>query len=272
MSENIYYQLDPFFVCLVWMITLLAALEIGFWLQRVRTAHGSSSRDKSDIGLILAGVLTLLALLLGFTYSMSDARFETRRQLVVEEANSIGTTYLRAKTLPEPHSSEVQALLRQYTALRVKTASMTAATPEKIREADNRTKQIHSLLWSHAVAAAKESPTPITAIFLVSLNEMIDLHTTRLAAFRNRVPLPIYVVLFVVSAVAMWLAGFCFGSSAKRVRILTTTLVLLVVSVVWLILDLDQPTRGAIKTSQQSLTDLNRDLNGSIPPPAPESH
>jgi hypothetical protein len=221
---------------------------------------GSDSIEKADIALILGAVLTLVALLLGFTYAMSQGRFETRRQLVVEEANAIGTTFLRAKALPEPRSSQIQELLRQYTALRVETASMTDYTPEKIHEADNRSKQLHVLIWSHAVALAKENPNPVTSIFLQTLNEMIDLHSKRLAAFRNRVPLSIYLVLFIVLVIALWLVGYYFGRK-QRARILTTLVVLLVTSVMWLIMDLDDPVHGIIRASQQSLIELHQDLS-----------
>ena len=115
--------------------------------------------------------------------------------------------------------------------------------------------------WSHGAALARENPNPIISIFLQTLNEMIDLHSKRLAAFRNRVPFSIYVVLFVASAITLWLVGYYFGSHRKRVRILTTMLALLVASVMWLIMDLDQPVRGAIKASQQSLFDLHQDLS-----------
>jgi len=262
MSGNIFYRLDPFLICLVFMAVLLVAEELGF---RVKgwAKPGSDSVEKADIALILGAVLTLLALLLGFTYAMSEGRYETRRQLVVEEANAIGTTYLRAKALPEPRSSQIQELLRQYTALRVEIASMTNDTPENIREVDNRTKQLQSLIWSHAAALARESPNPVVSVFLQTLNEMIDLHGKRMAAFRNRVPFSIYLVLFVVSAITLWLVGYYFGTCRQRMRILTTMLVLLVASVMWLLMDLDQPVRGAIRASQQSLIDLHQDLSNT---------
>ncbi len=261
MSGNIFYRLDPLLICLVLTGLLVAALEIGFWIKRGVVKGGSDGIEKSDVALILGAVMTLLALLLGFTYAMSEDRFETRRQLVVDEANAIGTTYLRAKTLPEPRSSEIQELLRQYTALRVEMGSITDDTPEKIREWSKRTKELHDLLWSHAAALARETPNPVTSIFLETLNETIDLHTKRLAAFQNRVPFSIYLVLFVVSTINLWLVGYYFASSKQRARILTTMIALLVASVMWLIMDLDQPVRGAITASQQSLFDLHQDLS-----------
>jgi hypothetical protein len=234
MSGNIFYRLDPLLTCLALMGVLVVAVEIGFWVKG-RMKAGSNGIEKADIALTLGAVMTLLALLLGFTYAMSEGRFETRRQLVVDEANAIGTTYLRAKTLPEPRSSEIQLLLRQYTALRVEIAGMADDAPEKIRGIDNRTKKLHGLLWSHAAALARESPSPVIAVFLQTLNEMIDLHTKRLAEFRNRVPFSIYLVLFIVSTITLGLVGNYFGTRGQRVRILTTMLALLVASVMWLI-------------------------------------
>jgi hypothetical protein len=259
MSGNIFYRLDPLLICLVLVGVLLVAEELGFRLKG-KMRPGSDKIEMADIALILGAVMTLLALLLGFTYAMSEGRFETRRQLVVEEANAIGTTYLRAKALPEPRSSQIQELLRQYLALRVEIAIKIDDTPEKIREMDNRSKQLHGLIWSHAAALARESPSPITSIFLQTLNEMIDLHSKRLAAFRNRVPFSIYLVLLIVSIITLWLVGYYFGRR-QRGRILTTVVVLLLASVMWLIMDLDQPMRGAIRASQQSLIDLHQDLS-----------
>src|SRR4030042_2959258 len=227
MSGNIFYRLDPLLICLAFIGVLLVIVEIGF-RAKGRTKAGSDSIEKSDIALILGGVLARLAFMRGFTFAMSEGRFETRRQLIVEEANAIGTTYLRARALSEPRSSEIQELLRQYTALRVEIASMTDDTPENIRDVDNRTKQLHSLIWSHAAALARESPNPVVSVFLQALNEMIDLHGKRMAAFRNRVPFSIYLVLFVVSAITLWLVGYYFGSHRKRGRILTTMLAVLV--------------------------------------------
>lgn len=261
MAVNIFYSLDPILICLVLLVVLVAASEFGFLVREGRAKDGSGADEKTDIALVLGAVVTLLSLLLGFTYAMSEARFEARRQLVIEEANAIGTTYLRAKTMPEPQSSEIRELLRQYTALRIETASMTGSDPEALRGMENRTKQLHGLIWAHAVALSKKDPSPIKALFLGSLNEVIDLNTKRLAAFRNRVPFIIYLVLFVVSVVTLWLVGYYFRLPSRRARVLTMMLAFLAASVMWLIMDLDHPVRGAIRTSQQSLVDLYRDLS-----------
>lgn len=260
MSESIFYSLDPFLVSMIILALLLAAQEAGSLLRK-RGLTGSESTEKGDTALILGAVLTLLSLMLGFTYMMAVDRYEARRQLVIEEANAIGTTYLRAQTLPEPQGPEIQELLQQYTALRAGIAGSATVGPEQIRELNARTKELHDSIWSKATVLARENPSPVVAVFLISLNEMIDIHSERLAAFRNRVPATIYPVLVISSAIAIGLAGYYFGASRKRVRIMPMIFAILIASVMWLIIDLDQPTRGTIKASQQSLIDLDRDLN-----------
>jgi hypothetical protein len=260
MPENILYRFNPLLISLALIGVLLAAEEVGFRVKR-RTKPVTEGIERGDIALILGAVLTLLALMLGFTYSMSENRFETRRQLVIEEANAIGTTYLRAKTLPEPRSSEIRELLRRYAGLRAGIGGRKDDTPEKIREVNNQAKQLHDSIWSHAAVLARENPNPIVSIFLQTLNEMIDFHSKRLAAFRNRVPFVIYLVLFVISSITFLLLGYYLGTRRQRVRILSMMLALLVAAVMWLILDLDQPVRGAIRASQQSLIDLQQDLS-----------
>lgn len=272
MSSSVLYRSDPRVECLVLLGLLVAAVEFGFFVERIWAKAYLDSTERSDIALILSGTLTLMTLLLGFTYSLSGNRFEMRRQLVIDEANAIGTSYLRAETLPEPESSKIRALLRKYTALRAENVGGEDLSPRRIRELDSRTKQLQSQIWSYIPGLARKHPNPITLASMQSLNEMIDLHTKRLAAYNNRVPVAIYVVLAVVSVVAMWLVGFHFGSSIRRVRLLALMLALIISLVMWLIMDLDQPARGAIRTSHDSLHDLNRDLNQTSQDTATKSH
>jgi hypothetical protein len=261
MYAYIFYRLDPFLICLVFMGILFAVSEFGLWLRKDRTKKGQDTIEKSDIALILGAVMTMLALLLAFTYSMAENRFETRRQMVIEEANAIGTTHLRAKTLPEPRSSEIQDLLRQYAALRLEIGEKIGDDAETIREIRNRTTKVNDLLWSHAAAIARKTQNPIISIFLQSLNEMIDLREKRWAAFNNRVPFSIYIVIFIFSIITVWLVGYYFRSHGLREQIMTIMFALLVSLVMWLIMDLDHPVRGAIRISQQSLIDLNQSLS-----------
>jgi ABC-type multidrug transport system fused ATPase/permease subunit len=258
MIGRILFTANPLWIAFCILVILLIAEEIGFRV-RTKTTIDSDTAIKSDIALILGAVLTLLALLLGFTYAMAQNRFEARRELVVEQANAIGTTYLRAKTLPS-RSAESQKLLRQYVQILVTIGRTATGDPDRAVEWAKEAGTLHDLLWSHAIALAKENPqSPIVSIYLQSLNETIDLYSKRMAAYRNRVPASIYLVLLIVSVITLWLVGYYFGRK-DRARILTMVVVVLLVSVMWLIMDLDQPARGAIRTSHQAVFDLEQDM------------
>jgi hypothetical protein len=128
-----------------------------------------------------AAVLTLLGLLLGFTFAMAVSRHDTRRELVVQEANSISTTALRARLLPEPQAANAGRLLREYVALRIEAHRETQFS-QRFVALRKSSADLHEGLWNEAVAAAAKQPTPITASFIASLNETIDLEATRIAA------------------------------------------------------------------------------------------
>jgi len=259
MAEYLFYRLNPVLISLALMVLMALAAEAGYRAAK-RPRPGSETSDNSNVTLILGAVLTLLSLMLGFTYSMSQGRYEARRQLIIREANAIGTAYLRAETLPEPWNSEIQELLARYATLRVEMGGMKELTPGRVGEIDARSKELHDAMWSKAVPLARESPGPIVSLFLQSLNETIDLHADRLAAFRSHVPISIYLVLISISVVAMGLLGYYSGTRRRRTWILNLTFLLLVAAVLWMILDLDNPVRGTIRSSKQSLIDLQKDI------------
>ena len=257
--SDLFYRADPFLICALLALALFIAGEAGFRV-RGRERPAAETAEKSDISLILGGVLTLLSLMLGFTFVLSEERYEARRKLVIDESNAIGTTYLRAWTLPGPEGSEIRDLLRQYIDLRVQAAGTSTVTRERLDRLIAGTRRIHGALWARASSVARRRPTPVTSLFLQSLNQVIDINSDRLAAFRNRVPLSVYAVLFLVSIIAMWLVGYYSRSQKGRARAPAALLALLIASVMWLIMDLDQPLRGLIRPSQQSLADLQADL------------
>ena len=263
MLKDLFYRVDPFFVGLALWVLVLVAEETGFRAMRTRR-KGLEKVENADIAVLLGAVLTLLSLMLGFTYAMSQGRFETRRQLTIDEANAIGTAYLRAKTLPQPQSSEIQEALRRYAALRVEVSALKDPSRETIRKIDGRSKELHDAMWSPAAALAGQRTDPVVAIFYQALNEVFDLHAKRLAAFRDRVPFSVYLVLFGIVIGAFGLIGSYFATRPRRMRGLTIIFAILVAAVMWLILDLDSPARGSIRASQQSLIDLQQDLG----PPA----
>lgn len=140
---------------------------------------------------MVGSILGLLAFLLAFTFGLAAARFEARRQTVLEEANAIGTTYLRARLLPDPERTESAKLLREYVDVRLPD-SRQKNTSQAITQAITRSEELQEQLWSQAIAAAEKKPTVVTGLFVQSLNEVIDLHAKRtLVGGRSRIPISI---------------------------------------------------------------------------------
>ena len=175
------YHLLPIF--LISLVVLLSATEFGRWLGTRVTDQGAD-----EVLTLQGAVLGLLALMIAFTFAMALSRFEGRRDAVLNEANAIGTTALRARLLPEPHGTETLKLLREYVQVRLD-ITQRVPTPEEFSAAVSRSSEIHEALWQQAKAmAAKDSGIVPTGLFIQSLNELIDDQEKRLTALRNRVP------------------------------------------------------------------------------------
>jgi hypothetical protein len=207
---------------------------------------------------VQAAVLGLLALLLAFTYSQAAGRFEMRQRLLVEEANAIGTVRLRADFLPEPARSQFRQALREYTAGRVAREEArldVAALQQQIRASED----LQGRMWSTVTGSLQgRAPTPLDALLLGELNHLIDLHTTRWAAYEYRVPAAVLLLLGLVSLLAMALMGLSFGQADRGGLLLLVVLATIIAAVALLILDLDHSHRGWTRLSQTSLEQLAR--------------
>jgi hypothetical protein len=250
--DELLYQLSEIFVVSVLFGLLLVATEVGF--RRGRVIRGRREDPaKSEFTTLQSAMVGLLALLLAFSFSMAESRFETRRQLVLEEANAIGTTYLRSQALAEPYQTEVAALLREYVANRLKYYAA-GIDQEKLDEVKKQTDQLQTKLWSRAMDAVNKDPHSIPAgLFISSLNEVIDLHMKRDIARQNHVPEAVLLLLFLVAILAMLIVGFGCGMGGWRNLAVTVTMSLIITLVILVIMDLDRPARGFIPVSQQSM-------------------
>ena len=212
-----------------------------------------------DGGSVPAAVLTLLGLLLGFTFAMAISRHDTRRELVVQEANSIGTTVRRAQLLPEPQAASVSRLLREYVALRIEAHRETQFS-QRFATLRKASAGLHERLWNEAVAAAAKQPSPITASFIVSLNETIDFEGTRIAAKRNHVPGAVWLLLLCVAGCGLWLTGWEAGIARGHPFLARFLFPLLIAVVTALITDIDTPRGGLITLDDRPLLELNDSL------------
>jgi len=232
--------------------------RIGLGLHRTK-----DDARRSQIGGVQGAALGLLGLLLGFTFSMAANRYDTRREMVLKEANSIGTTWLRADLLPEGHRMAVKALLRDYVDVRIQYGAQ-SRDPAMLAEGLRRSADLETQLWSRATAAAAYAPTPITATFISALNDMIDTDSERIAAMRNKIPSGVWILLTVVASFGCFVSTY--GSGAQGARSAFTSLLLpaLIIVVVMLIFDLAHSRQGLIGVSQQPMLDLKASI--STPP------
>lgn len=248
MDLNDYSLLTIFPVSIV---VLVAATEAGRVLG-VRAA----GRGGHDVSTLEAATLGLLALMIGFTFAMALERFDARRAAVVNEANAIGTTALRARLLPAPHNIESSKLLQEYVRIRLDITQRNPSSDE-LNAAIARSNEIQEALWQQAKSvAAKDKGVVPTGLFIQTLNEMIDNQGKRLDAFRNRVPNIVLLTLYGVAVVAGAFAGYANGLEAQRVRLPIYFMMLLAAVVILLIQDLDRPRTGFVKNVQQPMIDL----------------
>lgn len=236
---------------LITAAVVLISSEVGWRLGNYRRMLPKHERE-APIGAVIGAMLGLLAFLLAFTFGMAASRFDSRKSLVLEEANAIGTTYLRAEMLAEPERSTIHELLRDYAAMRVE--GVTALMTPEMR---TKTAMIQGQLWANTVAATIKNPdSDLGALFVVSMNEMIDLDATRVTAGRNRIPDSIWLALYSVAILTMAALGYQFGLTGERSWPITILLTMVFTAVIMLIADLDRPQAGLLQVSQQALTDL----------------
>lgn len=250
--------LDYLPIWAIYLITVgigLLAVEIGFQFGKFWRARHQKD-DVSGLGAMIGSTLGLWAFLLAFLVGIASNRFDERRFLVINEANSIGTTYLRAGFLPEPYASQTRELLREYAALRLKVVEL--ATHES---AKTRSDAIHAELWKMAEEAAKMNKDPIIASYISSLNETIDLHASRVTALEAaKMPFTIYVGIYLVAILGLSMLGFQSGLNGTRNFIVTLVLILIFSLVLLVIIDLDRSWGGLLRVNQQPI----RDLIGSL--------
>jgi len=234
---------------------MLSAIEVGFRLGH-RSEANTPENTKSQISTVVAAILGVLGLLLGFTMSMAVSRFEVRKQLVLDEANAIHASYLRAQLLPAPEGLEIASLLRQYVNVRVLygTAGNDLA---RLNALNMQTAHLQTELWTRAANYAQLDPNPVRAgLLLQSLNRAIDLEAARRMAFQNHVPESVIYVNAVVGLLAAMLVGYVFGVNGRRNIFSMCMLALAMALVFAVIIDLDRPRSAFIRGSQQPMIDL----------------
>lgn len=252
---------ELFFPALLGVMLLL--VEAGF-----RARHASPSIDPERQSLFESardGLNVLLSFLLGFSLPMALGHYEQRRQLVVDEANAITTVYERAQMLPEPFRSGILQSLRAYVDVRLK-------FPEQVDEPAivtcvGQAQKIQNEMWQQSVALVQQSPNPVTPIFVQALGGLSDLVEARLAAYEKRIPVAIWLVLLLMSALTCFVGGY---SMKQRLLLAMLVVPLTVAIVLSLVSELDNPRTGFVSVGQQSMqrlaTELKAETGASVNP------
>jgi hypothetical protein len=212
---------------------------------------------KDQLAALRDGLFVLAGLLFGFTLALAASRFAERRSLLIDEANAIGTTYLRAETLAEPNREQAQQLLRQYVDARLDFDGAGLAS-SRAAEAANRAKQIQERLWEGVVEITKTDRTAVSAAYMSSLNQLIDLHEKRVSSLENRIPSSIWLLIFCVSTIAVFSRGL---TVARRFWLTVLIAPLTVAIVITLIADVDTPSSGLIRLDQRAMLRVKADMN-----------
>jgi len=253
---EIIYGLNSLLIAGFLFASMSVAIEVGYRIGRSWEASTNKS-IRDHINSIQASLLGVLALLLAFSFSLALQRFDSRNAAVVDEANAIGTTYLRAQLLPSSVSNNAQKLLQIYTDLRVQESEISLDNDVDRNVLLSRANQVLDALWGCARRAAAEDPSPVTSgLFIQSLNETIDAYGRRDAALRRHVPEAILFLLFGTFVTTGGVIGYAAGLAGHRPALVSYILITLIVVVAFSIIDLDRPRRGMIKVDQTSLKHL----------------
>jgi hypothetical protein len=253
-------------MALVLAVVVLGATALGVFLGR-RVRHLSDTL-KEPFGVLQAALLGVVGLILAFGLSLAVTRYENRRDAVVDEANTIGTTFLRAQTLPEPVRTSSLALLKTYTERAVSLTSYIPGSSQEVA-AVAREDEIQRRLWAlNGRALALEPVESAPRLYEETLNEMIDAQATRVAGLANRVPNAVLFLEILGAALALGLLAAYLAIVGRGVLAVSLA-ALLVTGLLFVICDLDRPTRGPIQVPDTALTDVLEEMQ--LPPAASAS-
>ncbi len=242
----------PLLVLVVSFAVLLLAAWTGDLLRK--RSRPVEDEERGDFGVVLGATLTLLGLLIGFSFSMAVSRYDQRKNYEEAEANAIGTEYVRADLLPAEDASKVRELLKKYLDQRI--LFYTTRNPQRLEKINSDTAQLQKGLWS-AVQSRTAQPTPLVALAISGMNDVLNSQGYTQAAFWNRIPFPAWALMVTIAFCCNLLIGY--GARRREARIFL--ILPFAVSIAFcLIADIDSPHAGAIRVAAQNLESLARSL------------
>jgi Protein of unknown function (DUF4239) len=259
---DVRFLLDkPWLVFMSVCIALITSALLGYRLA-LSTRINEDSHHHEHITGLRDGMFILLGLLLGFTVAMVLPQFNQRNQLITDEANAIGTTMFWAEMLPEPQRGKALDLLRQYVVVRLDFARQTLLDRPALDRETQRTKALQRRLSREMAAVTQQNQTLVVVKYSQALNDTIGVAEKRLATFENRVPMTVWLIIFLVAVFQSFATGFSLQRRFWFSLVMTPIVVAVVMA---LVADLDSPHTGGIGIDQGSLTRLVHDVTDTTP-------
>ncbi|CAM3697064.1 hypothetical protein [Polynucleobacter antarcticus] len=247
---------SPLLVFFLSVLTLSASVWFGnIVLSRFRTKDTETS---SDLGIIQSATLTLLALIIGFTFSMSIARYDLRQNYEEAEANAIGTEFLRSDLLPSKNAEAVKALLNDYVDQRILFYSK--QDQETAKQITKRTLELQNALWNEVLTAARMQPSPTIALAVSGMNDVINTQGYTQAAWWNRIPRAAWWLMGAIAISANMLVGFGARNFKNNISLFMIFPIMISVAF-FLIADIDSPRGGIIRIEPRNLIDLKQNIS-----------
>ena len=240
----------PLLICAFCLVLLWFSTVIGNSLRK--WLRPLPEEERSDFGIIQTASLTLLGLIIGFTFSMALSRYDQRKTYEAEEANAIGTEYVRADLLPAADAARVRDLLRRYLDQRVR--FYTIRDLRQLQQIDAYTAQLQNELWSTVQMRAAAQPTPIVALAVSGMNDVLNSQGYTQAAWQNRIPYAAWILLVSIAIGCNLLVGY---GAHRTERGLFLILPLAISVSFFLIADIDSPRRGLIHVRPLNLVSLS---------------
>jgi lipopolysaccharide export LptBFGC system permease protein LptF len=244
----------PFLILALSLLTFWFSAWIGSWLRQRRGTIKEDAHD--DFSFVLGGTLTLLGLIVGFTFSMAVSRYDQRKNCEEEEANAIGTEYVRADLLPVDQASRVRALLKSYLDQRM--LAYTTRDEQLQEESNIQTARLQTEMWTVVTASASADPTPVKALVLAGMNDVLNSQGYTQAAWWNRIPTAAWALLIMIAIFCNIMIGF--GAHGRSAFLFLVLPVALSISL-FLISDIDSPHNGVIRVQPQNLESVAASLH-----------
>jgi hypothetical protein len=242
------------------LFVVLLALFIGavaFGAHVLRRIAKLPEEDREDFNVVQTATLTLLALLVGFSLSMAVGRYDQRKNLEESEANAIGTEYARADLTSAAVSAKIKTALVRYVELRL--ADFRTIDPRELERIRRDTANLQSELWRLATQVAQEQPTPIGALVVAGMNDVLNAQDYTEAARINRIPLGAWILMIVIALFGCVVQGYGTRGKLRRGLLITVLPVTVALSLA-LIADIDSPRAGFIRVQPLDLARLLQSL------------